>query len=131
MGDLSEHFNRSELVCKHCGELKISPKLLPALEALRVAAGAPVVIHDAYRCEEHNAKVEGVKASQHVLGNAADLHIPGKSLKEMYELAEGVPDFANGGIGLYDSGFIHVDVRQGKARWARVKGKYVGIKELL
>jgi hypothetical protein len=42
-----------------------------------------------------------------------------------------VPQFAEGGIGAYDSNFLHVDVRGHRARWARVRGKYVGIAELV
>ena len=49
----------------------------------------------------------------------------------MYELASEVPQFAQGGIGAYDSNFLHVDVRDHRARWARVAGKYVGIQELV
>lgn len=125
MGDLSPHFNKSELACPHCGKLVLDDKLVPALEALRTLAGAPIRIHDAYRCEAHNTAVGGVARSEHPQGKAADLHIDGKSLIEMYHLALQVPAFK--GIGLYDGNFIHVDVREKKARWARVKGKYVGI----
>jgi len=42
-----------------------------------------------------------------------------------------VPQFARGGIGAYDSDFLHVDVRDHRARWARVHGKYVGIQQLV
>jgi hypothetical protein len=49
----------------------------------------------------------------------------------MYELALEVPEFARGGIGVYVGGFLHVDVREQAARWARVRGCYVGIQELV
>jgi hypothetical protein len=49
----------------------------------------------------------------------------------MFELALEVRQFAEGGIGVYDGGFLHVDVRDHRARWARVSGKYVGIGELV
>jgi hypothetical protein len=50
----------------------------------------------------------------------------------MYRLAQEVPGFYGGGIGLYpDDGFIHVDVRGHEARWAKVRGQYVGIEEAL
>jgi hypothetical protein len=42
-----------------------------------------------------------------------------------------VPAFFNGGIGVYDGGFLHVDVRVHEARWARVRGQYVGIQHLV
>jgi len=34
-------------------------------------------------------------------------------------------------VGVYDGGFLHVDVRQHLARWARVRGQYVGIQHLI
>jgi uncharacterized protein YcbK (DUF882 family) len=131
MGDLSLHFSRSELACHHCGRLVLDTDLLQGLELLRELANAPIIIHDAYRCEVHNLEVGGVPNSEHPNGKAADLEIRGKNLNEMYQLAVQVPVFEQGGIGLYDGGFIHVDVRKKKARWARVKGKYVAMEALL
>lgn len=128
MGDLSPHFSTDEMACKHCKRLQLDPRLLPALERLRDLAGGPIVIHDAYRCPQHNAAVGGVNHSQHELGAAADLDIPGKSLQAMYDLAKQVPAFADGGIGAY-SGLdgttprLHVDVRRGAARWGVERGE--------
>jgi hypothetical protein len=51
---------------------------------------------------------------------------------EMYRLAEDVEAFRNGGIGVYpDKGFIHVDVRDGRARWGQFGGKYVALAKAL
>lgn len=127
MGDLSDHFSAHEFACKDCGLVKVVPELLAGLEILRQLAGLAVVIHDGYRCPEHNRDVGGVGRSEHLLGAAADLDIPPLSLQQMYELALKVPQFRNGGIGIYDSRFIHVDVRNHLARWARVAGKYMSI----
>ena len=131
MGDLSPHFSKQELACRCCGRLKIEPRLIEALEALRQLAGVPIVIHAGYRCPAHNQEVGGVPNSEHTRGLAADVHIPGLSLQEMYDLASEVGQFAEGGIGAYDTNFLHVDVRDHRARWARVSGKYVGIQELV
>jgi uncharacterized protein YcbK (DUF882 family) len=131
MGDLSQHFSTKELACPHCGELQLDPKLVPALEALRSLAGAPIDVHDAYRCAVHNKEVGGVPNSEHMTGKAADVVIEGKSLQEMYNLAVQVPDFLNGGIGVYDGQFIHVDVRDGKARWSRIAGHYGALDALV
>jgi hypothetical protein len=62
---------------------------------------------------------------------AADIHLPGMSLQRMYEMASSIPQFAGGGIGVYDGNFLHVDVREHRSRWARVKGQYVGIEALV
>jgi len=131
MGDLSPHFSRSELQCRCCGRLQIDWQLLDGLEKLRELAGVPIQVHAGYRCPEHNQKVGGVPRSEHILGMAADISLPGISLQQAYELALEVPQFAGGGIGVYDGNFLHVDVRERRARWARVSGKYVGIGELV
>jgi hypothetical protein len=72
-----------------------------------------------------------VPHSEHTRGLAADIALPGLSLERMYELALEVPQFAEGGIGVYDGGFLQVHVRNHRARWARVSGRYVGIQELV
>jgi hypothetical protein len=93
MGDLSPHFSKSELACRHCGQLKVEKRLLHALEELRKLAGKPIVVHDGYRCVNHNQEVGGVTDSEHTRGMAADVDIPGLSLQQMYELALQVPAF--------------------------------------
>ena len=131
MGDLSDHFSKRELSCRCCGHLVISGRLVLALEHLREVAQRPVVVHCGYRCAAHNEQAGGVTHSEHTRGTAADIEIPGLSLQEMYELALDVPEFARGGIGAYDGNFLHVDVRKHAARWARVRGQYVGIQNLV
>ncbi len=131
MGDLSAHFSRQELQCRCCGRLEVDSRLLDGLEALREVAGVPVIVHAGYRCARHNAEVGGAVHSEHTLGRAADVHLPGRSLQQMYELASSVAEFAEGGIGVYDENFLHVDARGHRARWARVKGQYVGIEALV
>ncbi len=131
MGDLSPHFSISELCCKDCGRCSIEGAFLEALERLRSLGPEPIDVDDGYRCPEHNAAVGGVNDSQHLLGKAADIRIMGLSLQQMYDRAVQVTAFLDGGIGCYDGGFIHVDNRDGQARWARVNGQYVGIEELV
>ena len=132
MTRLSPHFTVDELCCKHCGRCSVAGRLVDALEAFRELAGKPVIVHSGYRCPEHNAAVGGQPRSEHLEGLAADISIPGLSLSELYRLAVQIPDFAQGGIGLYDGEpFIHVDVRDHRARWARVAGKYGPIEQLL
>jgi zinc D-Ala-D-Ala carboxypeptidase len=131
LGDLSEHFSKAELACHCCGTLKIEAALIDALELFRSLAGRPVVVHDGYRCPLHNQKVGGVNDSEHTRGMAADISIPGLSLQQMFELALKVPAFLDGGIGVYDGDFIHLDVRPHAARWARIGGRYVGLQNLV
>lgn len=119
------------MACRDCGRCEIQQSLLNALEVLRSLGPEPILVDSAYRCPEHNAEIGGVKDSQHQLGTAADIRIEGLNLQQMYDRAKQVPEFANGGVGVYDGGFIHVDVRQGRARWSRIKGVYLGIQELV
>ena len=46
------------------------------LEPLRSFVGGPIVISSGYRCHLLNAKVGGAYASQHTLGEAADIQLP-------------------------------------------------------
>lgn len=46
------------------------------LEPLREFAAQPVIISSGYRCSALNVKVGGVYASQHTLGEAADIRLP-------------------------------------------------------
>lgn len=132
MGDLSTHFSKKELACRDCGKCEVTSELIDALEALRSLGPEEIIVDDGYRCFEHNAAVGGVRSSQHLLGKAADIRIGKLSIQEMYARALKIPEFRGGGIGVYDNGFIHVDVRDtGEARWARVQGRYVGINELI
>lgn len=135
---LSPHFTRDEMECHHCGQCKVSTRLLAALEVLRSLGPEPIKVHDACRCSIHNKEVGGVPNSQHEFNEeryteAADVEIIGLSLQQMFARALTVEPFANGGIGVYDGApFIHVDVRQnGPARWGRIKGVYVGANQLV
>ena len=127
MGDLSEHFDRKEFECHHCGNAVIVPKLIPALEKLRILAGRPIRVTSGYRCPEHNKAIGGAASSQHCLGTAADIAIGGLSIEQMYVLASQVEEFSQGGIAMYDDGHLHVDVRPWRARWAKLNGKEVSI----
>ena len=46
------------------------------LEPLRQHAGQPIIISSGYRCPRLNTLVGGVPNSQHLTGEAADLHLP-------------------------------------------------------
>ena len=129
MGDLSRNFSSREFRCRcGCDRAEVNPRLVEALQQLRDLAGRPIRITSGYRCPDHNRAKGGKKRSQHLLGNAADLAIDGLSVIEMYCLADKVAAVRSGGIGLYPkNGIIHVDVRDGYARWGRLGKKYVAL----
>lgn len=69
-----------------------------------------------YRCAKTNgllhARSQGVaKNSQHTLGKAADIYMPGRSLKQVQAVAKSLKA---GGVGRY-SAFVHVDT--GRVRY--------------
>ena len=86
---LSEHFMLSEFekstTASACGiDNSVPPQYVPVLqqlckevlEPLRRFVGGPIVISSGYRCNQLNVKVGGAYASQHALGEAADIKLP-------------------------------------------------------
>ena len=117
---LSEHFNSEEFACKcGCGKSEVSPKLIELLDIIRKYANAPITIVSGRRCPAHNKNCGGVKTSQHLLGNAADIQIKGMSASKVQQFIQELHESNKcrvGGLGSYTT-FTHVDVRQKVARW--------------
>ena len=116
------YFKRAEFRCPcgRCGGFPVEPQesIVRTVDEIRYRLGIPISIVDGggsgVRCAAHNAEVGGVANSQHLFGLAADLH-SAVSPGQMKAAAEEVLGHT-GGIGLYGWG-IHVDTRQGYARW--------------
>lgn len=115
------HFKRSEF--SHPD--KLDPLLIYSLDALRVAAGKPIIVNNDYRAGD---------PGQHGLGRAADIVIVGLSVVDQFLIAEKTRLFS--GIGIYphwNRPGIHVDIRtlqphEPGARWARdIAGNYVAL----
>lgn len=124
--DESEFFIREEFRCqcggKYCNGFPVEPseELVRKCNEIRRRLGVPVSIVDSggsgVRCPVHNANVCGVANSNHLYGNAADLHSE-KSPQDMYRIAEAVLGNA-GELGLYNWG-IHVGVN---CKYSRFNG---------
>ena len=54
------------------------------LQPLRNALGCPIVITSGFRCAVLNKKAGGQSNSQHLMGQAADLVVPRKDLKDVF-----------------------------------------------
>lgn len=87
---LTEHFSlaefeRSTTASALCIDNTIPERYIPSirnlceqvLEPLRRDAGQPVIISSGYRCQALNRAVGGVRNSQHLSGEAADLVVGG------------------------------------------------------
>lgn len=117
----SPNFSRRELDCR-CGcttpqgvAMNLA-ELARSLEDMRRQTG-PLNVTSGYRCPEHNRRVHGAEASQHLQGIAADVMSRTLTPTTLKRAAEKVPAFADGGIGTYKT-WIHVDIRRGgPARW--------------
>lgn len=116
---VSAHFKIKEFAQKdnRCDKILIDSELVEVLEDVREHFNAPVIITSGYRTPEYNAKVGGVKNSQHTKGTAADIQVKGfpankvqKYLKNKYRNKYG--------IGSYRT-FTHIDTRKEKARWKK------------
>ena len=72
-------FKEKEFACKCCGQLpplareNVKALVSVVLDPVREKLGMPVVVNSGYRCEKHNKDVGGVRNSQHLRGEAADV----------------------------------------------------------
>ena len=73
-------FKEKEFACKCCGQLpplareNVKALVREVLDPVRERLGMPIVVNSGYRCEKHNKDVGGVRNSQHLRGEAADIH---------------------------------------------------------
>ena len=67
---------KTEMACRHCGEIYYWPAFMDRLQKARDLAGRPFHIHSAHRCSLHNARIGGAPLSQH-LKLAADIGLAG------------------------------------------------------
>jgi len=122
--NLTPNFDLTEFSCKDGtpvpGELLGNVKNLAIqLQVLRDYLSEPIHINSGYRTPAYNKKVGGKTASQHLQAKAADITVKSKTPKQLAAIiekliSEGKLKF--GGMGIYP-GFVHVDIRPGKARW--------------
>ena len=124
MAKITKNFSLEEFKCKDGSEIpnEVLPKIIELaknLQVLRDAVNKPITINSGYRSPKYNAKIGGVKNSQHVKGKASDLRVSGMTPKEVALVIEGLIEsgkMKQGGIGIYPN-FTHYDIRGVKARW--------------
>jgi len=91
------------------------------LEPLRSLVKVPVKILSGYRCEKLNEAVGGSKNSQHMLGEAADIHVLNFTNKELFDLIQEKLNFDQLILEKVDpkilgSGWVHVSYKKKQNR---------------
>jgi hypothetical protein len=92
---LSEHFSLEELTATSHREFDNTPKAIELANLMRVAAlleqvktllgGKPVMINSGFRSKQVNDAVGSKDTSQHRIGCAADIRIPGMTPNEVVQ----------------------------------------------
>jgi len=121
---LTENFSKSEFDSKDGAAMPLEvlqniKELANNLQVLRDHLGKSISINSGYRSPSHNKKIGGAKASQHLLGTAADIVVKGMQPSEVAKaivqlIGEG--KMKEGGLKAYAT-FTHYDIRGTKARW--------------
>ena len=107
-----------EFACKCCGQLPPSAEqnlqalVEHVLDPARERLGMPITVNSGYRCPAHNKAVGGVKNSQHLKGEAADI-----TCADNKRLAEIIEQLGNYDQLIVYPTFLHVSYkRQGVNR---------------
>lgn len=105
---LTLHFYLSEFRCPCCFDVieAAALRVAQALEPVRAVFG-PVQIQSGFRCAKHNAAVNGVTFSQHLVGLAADIAVDTDS--DRFVLVKALLDFGFKRIGIA-ARHVHADI---------------------
>lgn len=125
MGDLRDNFSKSEFICKHCGSYKVmDDSLLDGLQLISDETQRKVTVNSGYRCKFHPIEAKKGEPGEHEKGRAADIDIESLTPKQMLNVVLKIPQFKNGGIGIYPGKrLIHVDTKPGgPRRWSYING---------
>lgn len=125
---LSPAFRVREFRCRDGTDtILIDEGLVVLLQCIREHFGAKVHITSGYRTAAYNATLPGAsKTSQHIQGRAADFWVEGVPVATVADYAEKLLP-GRGGIGRYPkdaahpsrkTGWVHIDTRPNKSRWA-------------
>lgn len=119
--DEIEHFDREEFACKcgdyhapYCDGFPAEPRedMVRIAEKVRKHFNVPVDVISGLRCKQHNADSQGVVNSQHMYGEAADIHVRGvapSAVEAFLDTISGVRYHYT----IKGSNNVHFDVPQG------------------
>ena len=84
------------------------------LDPARELLGAPIIVNSGYRCPKVNKLVGGVKNSQHMLGEAADIYCKPQYMEKLWNILK---HLEHDQLITYKSkNFYHVSYREGNNR---------------
>ncbi len=109
----TKDFSVKELSCPCCQGYAMQKPFLDKLQELRDLYARPMIITSAWRCEKHNTGIKGEKDSQHLFGNAVDVHCVDSA--ERFLLVRLAYQVGFRGFGI-DGAFVHIDFRSGLER---------------
>ena len=125
MGDLRNNFSKDEFRCK-CGCNIYKPmneSLLDGLQLLSDQTKRKITINSGYRCPKHPIEAKKKTPGEHSRARAADIVIEGYTKIQTLAAVLQIPQFKNGGVGIYpdnDMLLTHVDTRPNRARWSYI-----------
>lgn len=103
----------------HLNNLKVL--CTKVLQPLRDEWGGPIRVTSGYRRPELNALMKGASTSQHMVGNAADLDVGGKSDNlKLFEIAatSGLP--FDQLINEFDGDWVHISHKNGRVQRGQI-----------
>ena len=93
------------------------------LQPLRDKYGKPIIVDSGYRCPKLNQAVGGAKTSQHLYGQAVDIHSVSDSVKdnkELFDLAKQMIENKEIIVGQlineYNYNWIHISIPDGNIK---------------
>ena len=131
---ISEHFTLEELTKSNTAkrlEIDNTPNVeqitnlkalvFTILEPIRKKYDKPIIVSSGFRCSELNKIVGGSTTSQHLSGQAVDIHSNtdcSKDNKELYDIIKSMVDNGDITVGQlineYDYDWIHISLPNGK-----------------
>ncbi|HCL58144.1 MAG TPA: hypothetical protein DHW82_14210 [Spirochaetia bacterium] len=120
----SKYFGFDEVKCKNCCNMfwltEKSKAFLKILNHFRKSVvKKPVRLTNLYRCPSKNQKIGGSKDSAHLEAIAVDMFCDDLSVDELYRKALKSSLFS--GLGVYEEGFIHADIKNRNIFWCSTK----------
>lgn len=110
--NLSELEFRSVIPDEYLGN---ATNLLIELQKVRDALDKPIIITSGYRAAEYNLEIGGATKSQHITASAVDCYARDMDIKAFHKFVrDGIKakKWNFGGLGFYDRGWIHADIRK-------------------